>query len=125
MTEGFNDGMPLRKDEPAKDGSRLAGRAAIDLYFGMIRRNNDALKSQVAKLAIVLDLYKATLAEAERPERKIPVSERLPCAPAAASAVYEASTRRENSDRPAVKHDAISPQGWSNLRPICWRGPAR
>jgi hypothetical protein len=67
MTEGFKDGMPSCAAEPAKEGSRLAGRAAIDLYFCMIRRNNDALKSQVAKLAIVLDGYRATLAEAERP----------------------------------------------------------
>jgi len=69
MTEGFQDSMRPSGTEPAKDGSRLAGLAAIDLYFGMISSNNEALRSQVAKLAIALELHRAKLAEAERSAR--------------------------------------------------------
>jgi hypothetical protein len=58
--------LRLEAREPTKDCTRLAGCAAIDLYFGMIGRNNDALRSEVAKLAIALESHRAILAEAKR-----------------------------------------------------------
>ncbi len=66
MTEYFRDSVPPGGSATATESSRLAGRAALDLYFGMIGRNSAALKLEVAKLAIALERHRAIVVEAQR-----------------------------------------------------------